>query len=63
MVRKEAYLSEELACLRQMTSCERRVHLYGQYDKFSHKRIEEHKRRMKQIQDELEDLKSGLIDS
>jgi hypothetical protein len=62
MVRKKADLSEELACLRQMISCERRVHLYGQYDKFSHERTEEHKKRMKQIQDELEDLKTGWID-
>jgi hypothetical protein len=61
MVRKEADLPEKLACLRRMMSCERRVHSYGQYNKFSHKRIEEHKRRMKQIQDELEDLKSGRI--
>ncbi len=62
MVRKEADLPEELACLRRLTSCERRVHSYGQYDEFSQERIEEHKRRMKQIQDELEDLKSGWID-
>ena len=30
IVRKEADLPEELACLRRMRSCERRVHLYGQ---------------------------------
>jgi hypothetical protein len=41
IVRKEADLPEELACLRRMRSCERRVHLYGQYNKFSHERIEE----------------------
>jgi hypothetical protein len=62
MVRWEADLPEELEHLKRMTSCERRVHLYGQYKLFSHKRIQEHNRRMKQIQDEFEDLKSGQID-
>jgi hypothetical protein len=55
MVRHKADLPQELERLTWKMSCERRVHLYGQYELFSNKRIQEHNRRMKQIQDEHED--------